>query len=280
MPNLPLQVEAYLDELMPMAEGNGSAIAALSRAGPELEAALEHALGGRGVPDNRRIIMTLRALTGSRSGELRLSYLVHSEEGEDESVQEAMAPLMSIVARRSIALLEHPEPEIRRRATLALARVDHPDAATGLVQALSNDDRGVRTLALDNLARSRNQSLVEPLSGLLRSDDWQMRVRAVDALGRIPGAEALRSLTEVLGGDASAAVRSEVVEALARRGEEGVRPLTDAASGDGNVQIRMSACRALSGIPEEGRDRRELPARCREFCPNVDTGETCRDNAE
>ena len=280
MPELPLRVETYLDELMPMSAGEGSALAALRRAGPELEVALERALGGRGVPDNRRIIMTLRALTGSRSGELRISHLIDDDERGDESVIEAMAPLLSIVVRRSVEHLEHPEPEIRRRSTLILARVDHPDAARGLIQALNNDDPGVRTLALDNLARTHNSSLVEPLSGLLRSDDWQTRVRTVDALGRIPGPEAAGALAGVLRADSSAAVRAEALSALARRGGEVREPLRAAATNDVNSQVREAACRALASLSGGEGDRPELPAPCSEFCLNVDTGETCRDNAE
>jgi tetratricopeptide (TPR) repeat protein len=248
VPELPVQADAVLAGLMPMDPAGGSALAALARAGPELEAAIDHALGGRGVPSNARIAATLRALTGSRTGELRLPHIVTSEELAATDVRDALRPIETLVVRRATALLGHTEPEIRRRAALLLTRIGvEGGALPGLVAALESNDAGVRSITLDNLESCDDPSLTRPLLALLRDDRWLTRVRAVQALSRIPGDEIGRTLAEVAARDDSPAVRSEAVSALGSRGPNFQAALIESATNDDNALVRTAACRALAG---------------------------------
>lgn len=215
MPNGQLRITLYLDDLLRLVSGQGSALSALTRAGPEIETALEAALGGRGRPRNERIVIALRALESPEPGRILLSPLVRPEELDDEDVREAMSPLEQIALRRASALLEHSSPQVRGLAVSVLGQIGGEGAIESLIGALDDEDETVRNLALEQLGRLGNNLAVAPLAGLLDHDRWSVRIRVVRSLESISGDEAFQALSRSAREDPSPAVRAEACRALA-----------------------------------------------------------------
>jgi len=91
-------------------------------------------------------------------------------------------------------LLDDQDKDVRLLAIDTLARIGSGSAETTLVRALEDADVNVAAAAAGALGRIGTASSVEPLIAALKADSW-VRCAAAKSLGRIGGLEALRTLT-------------------------------------------------------------------------------------
>jgi HEAT repeat protein len=116
------------------------------------------------------------------------------------------------------ALLEEADPQLRRRSSLALARIGK--AATPVVGALAKllkeTDRELRILGAETLGRIGGEAAVAALAETVRSDaSGTVRMRAADSLARLgPAAKPARPALEAALNDPAMAQRPEVLEKI------------------------------------------------------------------
>ena len=172
--------------------------------------------------------------------------------------RDAMADLEKAVMPGFVALVHHPDVEMRTKAIEVLARRADPQATTALIDALGDPDDRVRRAALSAFASSsEDESASSPLAAeaiialAKTSPDWALRVRAAEALGRVgTGAQkdrAFAALSVVAKGDSYALVREAAVRALfvvdAVASESILRELSQK---DGEPRVREAAAALLS----------------------------------
>ena len=88
----------------------------------------------------------------------------------------------------------------RWQYVIALEKVGEP-AVEYLIQALKDDDKWVRFLAVDALGHIGDGCCVEPLIGMLKDADQDVRFASAEALGRLGNPKALPALEETCVGD-------------------------------------------------------------------------------
>jgi HEAT repeat protein len=243
-----LRIASYVQDLLRFRAEEGRAALALARAGREIEAALDGALGGRGLLRTDRVVVALRALETAGPGVLRLSPLVRPEELDDDDVATGMRSLEEIAVRRGAALLRHSSPEVRGLAAATLANAGGRAAAEALASLLEEQDEGARELGAEQLARLGGREATEAVSPLLDSADAATAGRAARVLGLIGDDGSLERLLAVAQQtDARSSVRVACIRALGPHlgGLEGARAALAAASADADPQVRAAACEAL-----------------------------------
>jgi len=82
-------------------------------------------------------------------------------------------------------LLRHPEPGIRRRATLAAGRIGDPALVPPLVELMNDHEPQVRQVAAFALGLAGDAAAVERLVAALKDGEALVRGRVAEALGRI-----------------------------------------------------------------------------------------------
>jgi HEAT repeat protein len=126
-----------------------------------------------------------------------------------------------------VPLARHPDPLVRTRAILLLARSSKDDAIDAVIGALEDPNEEVQRVALAAVAAARSDggrvaassraaAAVGKVLAMHRS--WALRVLAAMAMGRLGSAgneaEATRTLTDAATRDAYALVRQSALEAL------------------------------------------------------------------
>lgn len=136
----------------------------------------------------------------------------------------------------------------RRREVVRLLASYPPDAVGDWVlDALSDEDPGVRAEAAKTAGRIRLQRAVPNLRDWLGDQDADVRASAAVALGRIGSPRVVPGLVRLLG-DGRVEVRRAAVEALAAIGTpEVVRPLLGRLD-DSHAEVRVDAAEALGAL--------------------------------
>lgn len=150
------------------------------------------------------------------------------------------------------ALIEHPDPVVRRASAKTLTLIADPETVSPLVHALLNDeDTVVKGSAVGALARIGEAS-VPVLLNILRSPEHPESTKghAAWALAFI-GAEAKEYLYREIGSD-SESVRTAVVGAIAKIAQESGEPeafdlLTNALN-DSSETVRCEAAAVLGNL--------------------------------
>ena len=150
------------------------------------------------------------------------------------------------------ALLEHPDPVVRRASAKTLTLIADPDTVSPLVQALLNDeDTVVKGSSVGALARI-GETAVPVLLDILRSPEHPESTKghAAWALAFI-GTEAKEHLYREIGSD-SESVRSAVVGAIAKiaqeAGEAEAFDLLVNALDDSSETVRCEAAAVLGNL--------------------------------
>ena len=89
-----------------------------------------------------------------------------------------------------VALLADPEPQLRRRAALALGRIGLPEGVTPLVSLLADPEVEVRQMSAFALGLLGDETATPALLGALDDPEPVVQGRAAEALGRIGAADA------------------------------------------------------------------------------------------
>ncbi len=171
---------------------------------------------------------------------------------------DAMLDLEKAVVPGFVALIHHPDVEMRTKAIEALARQIQPEATTALIEALGDPDDRVRRAALsafsagpDEKASGSPEALEAIIALAKTSPDWALRVRAAEALARVGRGtqkdRAFAALSSIAKGDTYALVREASVRALFAvdpGASESV--LRELAQKDGEPRVREAAVALLA----------------------------------
>lgn len=119
---------------------------------------------------------------------------------------------------RLIKELEHPDPDVRESAALALSDMGDSKAVEPLIEALNDESYEVRSAAAEALGQIGDPRAVDPLIEALNDETWQVRMFAAYALGYIGDSRAIESLVET-SNDEDKNVREGAAFALRKLGE-------------------------------------------------------------
>jgi HEAT repeat protein len=182
-----------------------------------------------------------------------------------ESAAHALEQIGAPAARPAVATLlglmsTDAMPQVRRRAALALGRIDPTaeDVITGAARTLRDDqDMSVRVSAAVLLMASGRSAgrVANALSAALTDESHAVRLYSAAALVKTAdGHAAFPRLLDVLQDD-DAALRAEAVGLLveAGRGPEEVMPALVRALGDSDAEVRGAAADALGSLGKPAR---------------------------
>jgi tetratricopeptide (TPR) repeat protein len=222
VPDVSLDVDALLDATATGHESADERRAALVAFAEPIQRAALAALGTSG----ERARAVLDAL-GSGEGEL-LPFVARGETGPAADAASAIGRAME---PNLLPLARHPDPEIRTKALVLLARSPREDATQAVVAGLEDPSEAVQRVALSAVASPRPDAkggasadshaaaATEAVGRILqKSDSWAMRVLAAQALGRLgaaDGAAAGPLLARAAGEDRYALVRQAALVSLA-----------------------------------------------------------------
>lgn len=257
VPERTLDVDALLDDLAPSDVPQADRAAALVRFAEPIQRAALAALRTSG----ERARAVLDAL-GSGDGEL-LPFV-----GSDAHGPAADRARAIVVALEPsiVPLARHPDPGLRARALVLVARSTSDAAVEALVAGLEDPDPAVRRVALSAVAAPgpggarvpASARAVAAVAKILASDEaWPMRVLAARAMGRLgaagAGADASRTLSDAAVKDAYALVRQAALESLAAFDLGAARSLASrVASADPEPRVRDAARAIAAGETPSG----------------------------
>jgi HEAT repeat protein len=219
VPEGTLDVDALLDELVPRDVADVDRAAALVRFAEPIQRAALAALRTSG----ERARAVLDAL-GSGEGELA-PFVPRGANGPAADKARALAAALE---PSIVPLARHPDPAIRTKAIVLVARSSSDAAVEAVVAGLEDSNVAVQRVALAAVGAPRGDGGRVPASAravaavgkvLATHESWAMRVLAARAMGRLgaagAGPEAGKRLAEAATGDTYALVRQAALEALA-----------------------------------------------------------------
>lgn len=184
----------------------------------------------------------------ARPGEVVPDALAKKAEG-------AMSDLEKAVVPGFVALVHHPDVEMRTKAIEVLGGRTEPEATAALVEALSDPDDRVRRAVLSALSSSGAKEVPKDAARAIvklaqSSPDWPLRVRATEALGKVGRGglkeETLAALTTIAKNDDYALVRDAAARSLAEVDlDASVGVLRELATRDGEPRVRETAASLL-----------------------------------
>lgn len=250
-PDEDVDAERALEQLIPRDLSVRDRSAALLTFADALKRAASSALA----TSTERARAVLDAM-GAREGALE-PFLGPSDDGPELEPARAKVKQIAVALEPSVvALSRHPDPAVRTKAVVLLARSASDDAAAAIAQAVTDPSESVQRVALASIGGHAGQRSVAAVAKVMRShESWAMRVLAAQALGRLgvagAGADASRQLREVATKEPYALVREAALVALASydRGEA-TKLATQMAEQDAEPRVRETATRILGGTYE------------------------------
>ncbi len=154
-----------------------------------------------------------------------------------------------LAVARLIDALRDEDEGVRVESTRALGKMDSSDAVVPLLGTLRDNSARVRSEAAWALGEIDDPRAVEPLMRTLRDDDARVRGRAAWALGELEDKRAVEGLMLALK-DADGDVRSQVAWALGELEDARAVPLLVRALQDKEARVRSQAAWALGEIED------------------------------
>ncbi|MFQ4141830.1 HEAT repeat domain-containing protein [Chlorogloeopsis sp. ULAP02] len=136
---------------------------------------------------------------------------------------------------------------VRRTAAIQLGQISTPQALEALMQAVRDEDSIVRACAVCALGNIGNPLAVDALKQVLNSDRSDIRVCAVESLGQIHHPSAVNALIEALH-DQDFSIRSVAAIGLGQIGDDSVIDNLIEALQDENFEVRENATESLGKI--------------------------------
>ncbi|HEX7664171.1 MAG TPA: HEAT repeat domain-containing protein, partial [Polyangiaceae bacterium] len=245
-PDGQVDVDALLDSLVPQTWTDSERAAAVVKYGDALEKAAKTALGTSG--DRARAV--LDAL-GTNDGSLRPLLAPPTAGATDPASLQKARARAKLLARnlepQIVSIARHPDPSLRMKAVVLLARSPTDDAREAMVRAVVDSNEAVQRVALASLGSEPNPRAVAAVGKLLAlQESWAMRVLAVEALGRLgaagSGGDAADLLKNAALHDTYALVREAAVKALASfDGPKAKLLAAQMASADPEPRVRETA---------------------------------------
>jgi HEAT repeat protein len=150
------------------------------------------------------------------------------------------------------ALSRHPDPNVRTKALVLLARSKSDVAASAIARAVTDPLESVQRVALASIGAHGDAKSVAAVAKVLRThESWAMRVLAAQALGRLgaagAGAEATKHLKEAAQKEPYALVREEALVALASYDKnEAIQLAAQMEKNDPEPRVRERAAKIRS----------------------------------
>jgi hypothetical protein len=240
-----LDVDALLDRLAPHDPSDAARAAALVTFADPIQRAALAALRASGA----RATAVVDAL-GTGQGEL-LPFVRAGENGPATATARAIAAALE---PNVVPLARNPDPAIRTKALVLVARAADDAASDAIVAALEDSNEAVQRVAIAAVGAPRQGGRVVPgderavaaLGRILAThDSWSLRILAAQALGRVGtgGAKgAAPHLAEAAVKDSYALVRQAALEALASFDPVGAKGVAQRlAAGDPEPRVREAA---------------------------------------
>jgi tetratricopeptide (TPR) repeat protein len=252
VPDGSLDVDEVLDELVPREATPADRAAALVRFAEPIQRSALAALR----TSSERARAVLDAL-GSGDGELA-PFVARGEKGP--AAEQALA-IVTALEPSLVPLARHPDPAVRTKAIVLVARSSSDAAVEAVVAGLEDPNEAVQRVALGAIGARRvdgghTQASARPVSAvgkiLTTHESWAMRVLAARAMGRLgaagAGPEAARLLGETAIKDTYALVRQAALEALAAFDAPAARALAARmAAVDPEPRVREAAKAIAAG---------------------------------
>lgn len=180
-------------------------------------------------------------------------FLAASDEGPDLAAARAKVKEIAAALEPSVvALSRHPDPNVRTKAIVLLARSKSDTAGAAIAQAVTDSSENVQRVALASIGNHADQKTALAVAKVMRGhESWAMRVLAAQALGRLgaagAGAEATRQLKEAAIKEPYALVREAALVALASYDKvEAAQLATQMAAHDAEPRVRETAVKIRS----------------------------------
>ncbi len=175
----------------------------------------------------------------------------HRDFGVLSSALKLLAIIDVDVTAPLTALMQHPDPDLRIQAALALG--DQPNAAAvdALLHALGDPDGNVRFHAIESLGRLGAVAAVEALAAIVASKDFFLAFAAIDALALIGDPGVVSRLTPLLG---DPSLQVAIVDAIGVLGDDDVVPALVGLI-NGGPQIAGVAAHAVMSIHRRSEDQ-------------------------
>jgi tetratricopeptide (TPR) repeat protein len=190
---------------------------------------------------------------GTRAGAFE-PFLSASDEGPEVTTARAKVVEIATALEPSIvALSRHPDPAIRTKAIVLLARSKSDTAGTALAQAVTDSSENVQRVALASIGNHADQKSAAAVAKVMRThESWAMRVLAAQALGRLgaagAGTEATKQLKEAATKESYALVREAALIALASYDKvEASQLAAQMATHDAEPRVRETAVKIRGG---------------------------------
>jgi HEAT repeat protein len=252
VPDGPLNLESLLEELVPGDVSDSDKAAALVRFSDAIQRAALAALrtsSGRA----RAVLDALAAGDGAL-----VPFVARGATGPAAATARSLAAALE---PSIVPLARHPDPAIRSKVIVLLARSSSDAAVEALLAALEDSSEAVQRVALAAIAMPDGNGHQPPASSravvavgrvLEANESWALRVLAAQALGRLgaagAGAEASRRLVAAATRDAYALVRQAALEALAAFDVPAARALgATMATSDAEPRVREAARAIAAG---------------------------------
>jgi HEAT repeat protein len=140
----------------------------------------------------------------------------HDNAGARNSAIEALVQIGAEAVDALLALLEMPDPDVRKFIVDILGEIRDPRAVQALIMRLEDPDENIRVASAEALGKIKDRRAVDALLGCLsRSGEGWLDYAAAEALGAIGDERALGPLLAALG---RSSLREPVLEALGRIG--------------------------------------------------------------
>lgn len=185
----------------------------------------------------------------SREGSFEPFVAPEGEGPELAAARTKVKEVASALEPSIIALSRHPEPNIRTKAIVVLARSTSDGAGAAIAEAVTDSNENVQRVALASIGNYADQKTATTVAKVMRRhESWAMRVLAAQALGRLgakgAGPEATRQLREAAMREPYALVREAALLALASYDKaESIQLATHMASHDAEPRVRETAAK-------------------------------------
>ncbi|MCW5834985.1 MAG: tetratricopeptide repeat protein [Labilithrix sp.] len=243
-PDEDVDSETTLDQLVPRDLGVKDRAATLVLFADVLKRSASSALS----TSTERARTVLDAL-GAREGAFEPLILASDEGPELAAAHAKVKEIAAALEPSVVALSRHPDPAIRTRAIVLLARAKSDTAGAAIAQAVTDANENVQRVALASIGRHADQKTALAVAKVMRAhESWAMRVLAAQALGRLgasgAGAEATRHLKEAATKEPYALVREAALVALASYDKgEASQLAAHVAAHDAEPRVRETAAK-------------------------------------
>lgn len=200
-----------------------------------------------------KVAVALRDLTRLTPSGIRAmrSLKAHDVDERAQAIEGVGQAGATLAVGEVVKALHDPSPRIRRRAAVALARLDEPEAASALAEQVIHHPDLVEEETVDALGLIGGPDFVPPLVQLLSSPRPMLRRAAAKALARIGDASAVPPLVAVASNPDDPDLQRAALQALRILGAAEAEPAIAKGLFESEPGVRIAAAEAASELELE-----------------------------